>query len=72
MHAKNIKLFNYGDYNVIVKTIFHSGNYAHCEERRMNEIYNERIKSGQCFKFTVPIAADVEVSTSRKDLGTSV
>lgn len=72
MHSKNIKLFNYGQTNVNVKSIFHSGNYAHCEERKMNEVYNERVKSGQCFKFTVPLAVDVEVSTTRKDLGTSI
>ena len=70
MHDKDIRLYNYiGDSNVVVKAIYHSGDYFHCEERSINEIYSENVNSGQCFKFTLPLMEDIIVNAKRSDLG---
>lgn len=37
MHNKFVRVYNYvSDNNVEMKAIYHSGDYSHCDERRVN------------------------------------
>lgn len=49
--------------------IYHAEGLSHCDERRLNKVYSENVKSGTCLKFHMPIAADLEIMASRSDLG---
>lgn len=39
--------------------IYHSAGLNHCDERRINKVYSENVKSGACFKYHLPLATDV-------------
>ena len=66
-------MYNYLSMQVIeVKAIYHSNNKSHCEDRKMNEMHDENVRNGQCFRFHQPIAFDIEIMMTRSDIGESI
>jgi len=49
--------------------LYHGVTNDHCDERKINKVYSENIKSGSCFKFHLPLAGDIQIMSSRSDLG---
>ena len=50
---------------------YHSAEEQHCDEKKINHVYSETPENGQCYKFHLPLLADVEIFASRSDNGAS-
>ena len=57
--------------SVKVKVIYHSSKEKHCELKKINHIYSEIAETGKCYKFLMPLVADIEIFQARQDIGPS-
>ena len=54
---------------VKITLIYHGTRNMHCDQRRMNKVYSENMKTGSCIQYHIPIPADFEIMLSRSDVG---